>query len=737
MGVPETYLPRVNMDNQATLSRWLTPSRILENKDSFSSDEDPGCLSPGEQSETELSPPALKRCKHTMETGGTRAIANDDDDTDFDLDTSSSSTSRSRRSKQKFNTKWLSEFPNISYDIVKKVMFCTLCHRHKKNNAYAQGTKNFRRTNILRHIHSCDHKMALEAEGSLSLTSITMDTIHSQKSKAVVSAMRNVYWLAKEEVATLKYSSLNQLLVLQGCSDIVHLFRSKNAEYTSYHIAEEMQDAISLCLKQDLKEEISKASAYGILVDESTDIGASKNLIVYIRLVNDHTISTHFLTLLELDSEATGQNIADKIFEVMDENGIDKSKCVGFASDGARNMTGKDNGTAAILKKECLGMIAIHCIAHRLALASSQASNQFPALTRYKKTLIAIYSHFSHSSLRLNTLHEVQNVLDDPRLRYKPIYDVRWLSFYNAVNTVKRTLSSLLAYFEQQAVENDDAVAKGLAKQISSYSFVAITHLLCDVLGELTRLSKVFQKDMLDYSVIAPSVNAAISSISGMKSVDGPALTHFKTKIVQSGFISEGIALQSSNSETKIFESLRTSFLSEVVANLEARFPEVSLLSAMSILTPQNLPKDQQELLNYGNTELDVLVDHFESSIGLHECREEWPSFKQLVALNYSSLDLQHLWPMVCKLHRDQYPFLIKLAHACLAIPVSTATCERGFSTQNRIKNKLRNRMQTKRLDILMRITEEGPDVNEFDFDRSAKLWCEKKERRLFRPKKK
>lgn len=31
----------------------------------------------------------------------------------------------------------------------------------------------------------------------------------------------------------------------------------------------------------------------------------------------------------------------------MDENGVEKLKRVGFASDGARNMTGKENGTAA------------------------------------------------------------------------------------------------------------------------------------------------------------------------------------------------------------------------------------------------------------------------------------------------------------------------------------------------------------------------------------------------------
>lgn len=78
---------------------------------------------------------------------------------------------------------------------------------------------NSRRTNILRHIRSHDHKNAIEAEGCRSLTAMQVELI-GQKTKAVV---RNVYWLAKKEVATLKYTSLNHLVLLQGCRDITHL----------------------------------------------------------------------------------------------------------------------------------------------------------------------------------------------------------------------------------------------------------------------------------------------------------------------------------------------------------------------------------------------------------------------------------------------------------------------------------------------------------------------------------
>ena len=96
--------------------------------------------------------------------------------------------------------------------------------------------------------------------------------------------------------------------------------------------------------------------------------------------------------------------------------------------------------------------------------------------------------------------------------------------------------------------------------------------------------------------------------------------------------------------------------------------------------------------------------------------------------MNYSTLSIQQFWILISKHNKEQFPHLIQLAHACMAIPVTSATCERGFSTQNRIKTKHRNRMKTKRLDVLMRISEEGPPIDNYDFSRSAKKWIEMKE---------
>ena len=75
------------------------------------------------------------------------------------------------------------------------------------------------------------------------------------------------------------------------------------------------------------------------------------------------------------------------------------------------------------------------------------------------------------------------------------------------------------------------------------------------------------------------------------------------------------------------------------------------------------------------------------------------------------------------------FPEILKLATLCLLIPQSAREV---FSTQNRIKTKLRNRMGSKRLDMLMRISEEGPKLSDFDFEQPVEKWGKMKERRIY-----
>lgn len=69
---------------------------------------------------------------------------------------------------------------------------------------------------------------------------------------------------------------------------------------------------------------------------------------------------------------------------------------MGFGSDGATAMTGKDKGcTGRLLLKNPM-MINYHC----LALVISQAANNVPYLKEYQETLTGIFYFFKSSSLR-------------------------------------------------------------------------------------------------------------------------------------------------------------------------------------------------------------------------------------------------------------------------------------------------------------------------------------------------
>ena len=78
---------------------------------------------------------------------------------------------------------------------------------------------------------------------------------------------------------------------------------------------------------------------------------------------------------------------------------------------------------------------------------------------------------------------------------------------------------------------------------------------------------------------------------------------------------------------------------------------------------------------------------------------------------------------------KESFPVLGKLLAISLALPVSTADCERGFSQMKITKTELRNRMKKETLASLMRICIEGPHISDFDFVKVAMRWLGEKNR--------
>ena len=107
--------------------------------------------------------------------------------------------------------------------------------------------------------------------------------------------------------------------------------------------------------------------------------------------------------------------------------------------------------------------------------------------------------------------------------------------------------------------------------------------------------------------------------------------------------------------------------------------------------------------------------------------------FKQFFSDHQRNLKLREVTHLLCS-NKTQWRLCLrmpKLAQICCVISLHTADCERDFSQLNFVKTPLRNRMNERTLDSIIRIVVEGPPIKEFPFTEAVRLWAQRKKRRL------
>ena len=197
-------------------------------------------------------------------------------------------------------------------------MSCTLCIKHKKSNALTGDCRNFKTSTLTRHADSKDHKEAVAAESMAGSFEKTVKKVLDEKEAAVVSALKVVFWMTKEDISIIKYESLLNLLEELDCPSIVSLKTGKKVTYSSDKAATEMLESLAYVARQKVNNMINKSPYISLLCDESTDIGVHKKLAVYTRIVDPETFepSTHFVCNVQVD-RGTGKAIYSELKNLM------------------------------------------------------------------------------------------------------------------------------------------------------------------------------------------------------------------------------------------------------------------------------------------------------------------------------------------------------------------------------------------------------------------------------------
>lgn len=125
----------------------------------------------------------------------------------------------------------------------------------------------------------------------------------------------------------------------------------------------------------------------------------------------------------------------------------------------------------------------------------------------------------------------------------------------------------------------------------------------------------IFQGASVNFSIIQPMVKATVQALQAIKVSPVPHLASLLEKLASVDGTSTNVVLyhqqtmKVSSKQKDDFECVRDEFIDEVVKNLTTSFPQMELMIAMT-----NLQKDDNELENYGDVELNVLLQHYGKS---------------------------------------------------------------------------------------------------------------------------
>jgi len=133
-------------------------------------------------------------------------------------------------------------------------------------------------------------------------------------------------------------------------------------------------DCCANVILEKIVNAIKDSKYFSILVDETTDISTSEQLVLCIRYVFYNKVQEDFLKLVIVEN-TTGFYLSKVILHQLDDLGLNIKylRGQGYDGGGGANMTGKYQGVQAqILKIQHLALYT-HCASHFLNLSISKA----------------------------------------------------------------------------------------------------------------------------------------------------------------------------------------------------------------------------------------------------------------------------------------------------------------------------------------------------------------------------
>ena len=542
-------------------------------------------------------------------------------------------------------------------------------------------------------------------------------------------------------------------------------------------------DCIGETIKSGLAKRLSHAKFLSVLCDGSTDSSVKEQEAIYVthfdpEPAGKNTVETkiEFLTVNQLKSQtADGLYNAivdsyleldkiDKDFETglncFDEQTFFK-KLVGFTSDGASVNRGENQSVKALLREKSPWLIFIWCIAHRLELAMKDSLSKDKDFMLIDNFLLRMFYLYHKAPKKLRLLKEYYETLkegiefDEGGVKPLRSNGTRWIT--HKVNAMKMCIDKwgiYISHLENLSMDTnipsgDRSKLKGYLREWSKCKVPLLLALYIDLLSILSRLSLTFQGNDIDIVIFINSLKHAKSSLEKFERREFeklPYVANFLSKInktEEGEYIYQDIELKDFDTKKEYVKNKKNYYLEIVKECLHSRLEEephskVIFQSVPQILNCEGWSDKDEE---FADEHIVHLCEHFEEPLknagtdtSIPVIMEQWHLLLEFAKefLTLTGVSYVVTWPKIFSSPRKKdWKDLLNLISLLFTLPVSNAKLERMFSKLKRIKTLQRASLGANRLENLLRIVEDGPNVENFDAIPAMEYWANQKDRRL------
>lgn len=464
---------------------------------------------------------------------------------------------------------------------------------------------------------------------------------------------------------------------------------SKNAQYTSPRIQNELIHLCGGVIKDMIVKDIKEAQAYSILADESADISGKEQLSVGIRFFDEKKglVREEFLGYVELEA-MDAKTIANCIDDFIENCELDPMKCVGQGYDGCSTMAGKDNGVAKKLQEKYPLALYFHCASHRFNLVV----NDLNIVAEVRNTLATVNSSINFFRESIARRAYVPNIPE--------FSDTRWSQRYKSTSVFKRNFVNVVDALELLSTEGNNSATKSNAFQLHCATTKPIFIICLSIISKYSTMLEpvvnALQAKSLDLFSCKSHINTIAKTINEHRTNADNLIEEILNdakeaakdlgveltlpRIVQKQTYRSNNPTETASDYWK--NSVLIPYLDSLISSLNVRFSESNTPAfSLLLLHPANMLGQPMENLK---SNANIIANFYHLSNLMSEI-ELWYNVWSKKDLSDEQLKDFELCD-VAKEAETFFPQIKRALHIAIAQPCTTCTIERSFSTLRRVK---------------------------------------------------